>query len=127
MSGAGSLAAHGVQRGNRSFGTGWTHHRLRWLPDQPTLAQTGGRNLWLDENGGGIQAHPLSRSRADAGLGLFRSRDLQFTANNQPGIEFAGRMKDAVDQWVAPIGRKTRSKQPREAAAEQKSALRNDQ
>jgi hypothetical protein len=60
-------------------------------------------------------------------LGLFRGRDLQFAADNQLGIEFAGRMKDAVGQWAAQIGRKTRLKQPSSAAAEQKSALRSDQ
>jgi hypothetical protein len=36
-------------------------------------------------------------------------------------------MKDAVGQWAAQIGRKNRSKQPSEAAAEQKTALRSDQ
>ena len=97
------------------------------LPHQPAHSQTGGRNLRLDENGGRIEAQPLSRSGTDAGLGLFRGRDLQFAADNQSGIEFAGRMKDAVDQWAAQIGRKTRSKQPSGASAEQKSALHSDQ
>ena len=33
------------------LGTGWSHDRWCRLPHQPTPAQTGGRNLWLDENG----------------------------------------------------------------------------
>ena len=115
-----------AKTGIARFGTGWTHDRLRRLPHQPTPAQTGRRNLWLDENGGRIEAQPLSRSGTDAGLGLFRGRDLQFAADNQSGIEFAGRMKDAVGQWAAQIGRKTRSKQPSGASTEQKSALRSD-
>jgi hypothetical protein len=36
-------------------------------------------------------------------------------------------MKDAVGQWAAQIGQKTRSKQPSEPATEQKSALHNNQ
>src|SRR5208283_5546658 len=39
---------------------------------------------------------PLSGRGTDAGLGLFRGRDLQSAADDQPGIEFAGQMKDAV-------------------------------
>src|SRR5208283_145186 len=109
------------------FGTGWTHDRLCRLPNQPTPAQTGGRNLWLDENGGWLEAHPLSWSGAVAGVGLFCGRDVQFVADNQSGIEFADRMKDAVGQWAAQIGQKTRSKQPSEPATEQKSALHNNQ
>jgi hypothetical protein len=36
-------------------------------------------------------------------------------------------MKDAVGQWAAQIGQKTRSKQPSEPATEKKSALHNNQ
>ena len=97
------------------------------LPHQSTPAPTGGRNLWLDEIGGRLAAHPLSRRGADAGLGLFRGRDVQFAADNPSGNEFAGRMKDARVQGAARIGPKTRSKQPSGAVTWQKSALRSDQ
>src|SRR5208337_1287210 len=51
-----------------------TFYRFAWVPDQSTPAQTGRRNLWLDENGGWLAAHPLSWNGTDASLGLFRGR-----------------------------------------------------
>jgi hypothetical protein len=47
----------------------------RRLPHQPTPSQTGGRKLWLDENGGRIEAQSLAWATNSKWIAKSKSRE----------------------------------------------------
>ena len=80
------IAPHvACKKGVNLVGAGRADDHAARLSDQPAHPQAGGGNLWMDQDGGRIEEEPLPGTGADAGVGLFRGRDLQPAALGATG------------------------------------------
>src|SRR5208283_1556189 len=93
MPGTGDCAPCRVQRQRERGRVGRTHHDPAKLPSQFENPKTGGRDIWLAQDGGRIQTEPVSRTRTDTSLGLLCSGHLQLAADGAVGT---GELNGAV-------------------------------